>query len=81
MADQGKAPVHHLQWNEIHSTHKLQRDLPPARAFYLYDITVADRRVLQRYLDVKHNRKQWESMTLGHGEIFCPSLVSTVCIL
>ena len=50
--------------------HKLQKDFPPARAFLKYDITVADSPVLQRYLDVKYNGKQWELCTLGRGGYF-----------
>ena len=40
------------------------------RAFYHYDITVADSHVLQHYLEVKHSRKQWEGTTLGNGGNF-----------
>ena len=69
MADQRKAPVRHLQWNDIHSTRQLQRFAACASLFH-YDITVADSPVLQRYLDIKHNRKQWELRTLGHGGNF-----------
>ena len=26
MVDQRKAPIHHIQWNDLHYTHQLQRD-------------------------------------------------------
>ena len=55
MADQRKAPVCYLQWNDIHYTHQLQRHLPPTQALNVCDAAVADSPVLQHYLHIKHN--------------------------
>ena len=85
MADQRKAPVCHLQWNDIHSTCQRQRDLLPARALKVCENAVADSPILQRYLHIKHNEtyvkvthfsefRPWRkflSVTCEHMLVFC----------
>ena len=55
MADQRKAPVHNLQWNDIQYTCQLQRDLLPTHVLNVCYEAVVHSPVVQRYLHVKHN--------------------------
>ena len=52
MAVQRTIPVRHLQCSSMLNEHKLQRDLPPARAL-IFITSVMDSSLLERYLDVK----------------------------
>ena len=50
MAVQRKAPMCHLQWNNIHNTLQLQRDLLPTHALKVFDRELVVSTVLQCYL-------------------------------
>ena len=68
MADERKAPVRHLQWNDIHyiAIHtSTSKRFAPSSPFVVCDMAVADSSILQCYLHAKNNKSYLKLMTFS----------------